>query len=229
MSCFAITSNHPRHMKFLETLYRQIDIPVVIVVDKGPIDQKEADYFKSNLSLLRKPNIVRCSKHQLHSNFILQTLSKMDAKVGFVFGAPILKEEIFSLPKYGCVNIHTGLVNKYRGVDSSLWALHNGDFDSIGATLHHINASIDTGDVIGMKTSEIDRFDNVDTIFYKSCQVGFNLLESHLDDIMHGKTKSIKLKNKGKLYQNKDRTTEVVKKAEKNLRSYINENYFRSL
>ncbi len=124
MSYFAITSNHPRHVKFLETLYDHIDVPLVIVVDKGPITQEEADYFNSNLSLLHRTNILRCSKHQLHSNFVLQSLSKMDSKVGFVFGAPLLRKEIFELPEYGCVNIHTGMVNHYRGVDSSLWAMH---------------------------------------------------------------------------------------------------------
>ena len=96
MSYFAITSNHPRHIKFLETLYESIDISVVVIVDKGPISQEEADYFNSNLSLLHSSNILRCSKHQLHSNFVLQTLQKIQPKVGFVFGAPLLKEQLFS-------------------------------------------------------------------------------------------------------------------------------------
>ncbi len=108
MICFAITSNHPRHMKFLETLYERVEIPLVVVIDKGHITQEEADYFSSDLSLLHRTNILRCSKHQLHSNFVLQSLAKLDPKVGFVFGAPLLKKEIFELPEYGCVNIpHT--------------------------------------------------------------------------------------------------------------------------
>ena len=225
MSYFAITSNHPRHMKFLETLYSALDIPVVIIVDKGPIRQQEADYFKSNLSLLKKPNIVRCSKHQLHSNFILQTLNKIDADVGFVFGAPLLKKEIFQIPKYGCVNIHTGLVNHYRGVDSSLWAMYDNRPDLIGATLHYIDRTIDAGTVIGTRGIEFDKFDDLNTVFYKSCLSGFRLLSENIDDILTNKTSKRALETKGKLYQNKDKSSEIVEKAENNLRRYKNENY----
>ena len=229
MSYFAITSNHPRHMKFLETLYSALDIPVVIIVDKGPIRQEEADYFKSNLSLLKKPNIVRCSKHQLHSNFILQTLNKIDADVGFVFGAPLLKKEIFQIPKYGCVNIHTGLVNHYRGVDSSLWAMYDNRPDLIGTTLHYIDKSIDAGKVIDTGVINLDQYDNLDTLFFKSCQVGFRLLSNNLDDIIANKANKKLLKSRGKLYQNKDKNSDIVNRAIENLRRYKNENYFRSL
>jgi len=31
MSCFAITSDHPRHVKFLETLYDKVDIDLVVI------------------------------------------------------------------------------------------------------------------------------------------------------------------------------------------------------
>ena len=229
MSYFAITSNHPRHVKFLETLYSRFDISVVVIVDKGPISQEEADFFKSDLSLLKKPNIIRCSKHQLHSNFVLQTLNKIGASVGFVFGAPLLKRELFQIPKYGCVNIHTGLVNHYRGVDSSLWAMYDNRPDLIGATLHYIDKSIDAGNVIDTDVINIEQRDNLDTLFFKSCQVGFRLLSDNFDDIVANKTNKKILKDRGKLYQNKDKNSDIVDRALKNLRRYKNENYFRSL
>lgn len=225
MSCFAITSNHPRHMKFLETLREKVDISLVIVVDKGPICQEEADYFSSDLSLLHRPNILRCTKHQLHSNFVLQTLAKMNSQVGFVFGAPLLKKEIFKLPKYGCVNIHTGMVNHYRGVDSSLWAMYDNNPGLVGATLHYIDESIDAGQVIAMDAIDIDRFDSLDTLFYKSCQMGFRLLSDNMSDIIANKANKRLLETRGVLYQNKDKNSEIVERAEINLRRYKNENY----
>ncbi len=225
MSCFAITSNHPRHMKFLETLYERVEIPLVVVIDKGHITQEEADYFSSDLSLLHRTNILRCSKHQLHSNFVLQSLAKLDPKVGFVFGAPLLKKEIFELPEYGCVNIHTGLVEHYRGVDSSLWAMYDNKPDLIGATLHYIDNTIDAGSVVADDNIDIDRFDNLDTLFYKSCQTGFRLLSENIDDIIANKINKKKLESKGALYQNKDKNPEIVERAEINLRRFKSENY----
>ena len=114
MSCFAITSDHPRHIKFLETLHGKVDIDLVVIVSKPGGDPLEREYFDSDISLLRGRNILMCTKDQLNSRFVRQTLSKVHADVGFVFGAPLLREEVFSIPKYGCVNIHTGLVSPDR-------------------------------------------------------------------------------------------------------------------
>ena len=225
MSYFAITSNHPRHVKFLETLLNKIDLSVVVIVDKGPITQEEADYFNPDMRLLRMSNVIRCSRHQLHSNFVLQTLSKTAAKVGFVFGAPLLKKELFEIPEYGCVNIHTGLVDHYRGVDSSLWAMHDNKPELIGTTLHYIDESIDAGNIIDTGVIDIDQYDNLDTLFFKTCQVGFRLLSNNLSDIIANKANKKVLDNRGKLYQNKDRSFEIIKKAEQNLARYKNENY----
>lgn len=229
MNCFAITSDHPRHVKFLETLYSKVDIDLVVIVSKRGYDPLEREYFNSDMSLLRRKNVLMCTKEQLNSSFVRQTLSKVQADVGFVFGAPLLREYVFSIPKYGCVNIHTGLVTHYRGVDSTLWALHDDRPDLIGATLHYIDKSIDTGSTIEMQTVDVSGDDTLDTLFYKSCQVGFNLLFQNFDDIMQNKVKKSITENKGKLYQSKDRTENIVQNAERNLRRYKNENYFRSM
>jgi methionyl-tRNA formyltransferase len=189
----------------------------------------EREYFDYDMSLLRKKNVLMCTKDQLNSRFVKQTLSKVQADVGFVFGAPLLREGVFSIPKNGCVNIHTGLVTHYRGVDSAMWAMHDDRPDLVGATLHYIDKSIDTGSVIDMKTVNISSNDTLDTLFYKSCQVGFDLLFKNFDDIMHNKVKKNITENKGKLYQSKDKTENVIHHAEKNLRRYKNENYFRSM
>jgi methionyl-tRNA formyltransferase len=229
MSCFAITSDHPRHVKFLETLYDKVDIDLVVIVSKPGGNLLEREYFNSDMSLLRRKNVLMCTKDQLNSRFVGQTLSAVQADVGFVFGAPLLREGVFSIPKNGCVNIHTGLVTHYRGVDSALWAMHDDRPDLVGATLHYIDKSIDTGSVISMKTVNISGDDTLDTLFYKSCQVGFDLLSQNFDDIMHNKVRKSITENKGKLYQSKDRTENIVQNAERNLRRYKNENYFRSM
>jgi methionyl-tRNA formyltransferase len=129
------------------------------------------------------------------------------------------------MPEYGCVNIHTGLVDHYRGVDSSLWAMYDNRPDLIGATLHYIDETIDAGNIIDTKKIELDRFDNLNTLFYKSCLAGFRLISDNIGDIITNKTIKKSLRTKGKLYQNKDKSSEIVDKAESNLRRYKNENY----
>jgi folate-dependent phosphoribosylglycinamide formyltransferase PurN len=64
----------------------------------------------------------------------------------------ILKGQALSAPRLGIVNIHPGLLPKYRGCTCVEWALYNGD--PVGLTAHLMDAGIDTGPILG--TREID-------------------------------------------------------------------------
>ncbi len=69
----------------------------------------------------------------------------------------ILKQPVLSIPRLGVVNLHSGILPSYRGVLAAFRALINGDAE-IGCTLHFIsNASIDTGDIVGVRTVSVDR------------------------------------------------------------------------
>jgi len=60
----------------------------------------------------------------------------------------ILKETVINIPKDGVLNLHSGILPKYKGVMATFWALKNNDFE-VGTTLHTIeNRSIDTGHII---------------------------------------------------------------------------------
>ncbi|MGH2384347.1 MAG: formyl transferase [Candidatus Limnocylindria bacterium] len=61
-------------------------------------------------------------------------------------GAPILPAAILELPRIGTLNAHPGLLPKYRGVDVVAHAVLNGD--PVGATVHFVDAGIDTGRII---------------------------------------------------------------------------------
>ena len=141
----------------------------------------------------------------------------------FVFGAPLLKESLFNIPKFGCVNIHTGLVNHYRGVDSTYWAINDERLDLIGATLHYIDSSIDGGEVIGMKKATPTKWDSPDSLFYKSCDAGFELLGENINSIINNKVTKIKLDKLGKLYQNKDMSDQIMNDIDKKFPKVLGE------
>ncbi len=63
------------------------------------------------------------------------------------YGA-ILKAPVISIPRLGVLNLHSGLLPRYRGVLAVFRALLAGDTE-IGCTLHYIaDGTIDTGDII---------------------------------------------------------------------------------
>ena len=60
----------------------------------------------------------------------------------------IIREKVIAIPKYGVINLHSGLLPDYRGVMATFRAMLNGDSE-IASTLHFIQDSgVDTGDII---------------------------------------------------------------------------------
>lgn len=61
-------------------------------------------------------------------------------------GAPILPDAVLGSATYGTLNAHPGLLPRYRGVDVVPHAVLNRD--AVGATVHLVDAGIDTGRVV---------------------------------------------------------------------------------
>ena len=51
--------------------------------------------------------------------------------IGIVFGCRKIKQDIIKSFNYGLINIHRGVIKKYRGLESDLWALFYKDFNNI--------------------------------------------------------------------------------------------------
>jgi len=63
----------------------------------------------------------------------------------------IYKAQILNLPKWGCINIHHGILPHYRGTMCDLWALAEGR--PVGYSIHWMNAKLDDGRLL--KVSEV--------------------------------------------------------------------------
>jgi folate-dependent phosphoribosylglycinamide formyltransferase PurN len=63
-------------------------------------------------------------------------------------GAGILREPVFSLARLATLNVHHGIAPLIRGMHSIYWGLWEDRPEWVGATVHRIDAGIDTGDVL---------------------------------------------------------------------------------
>ena len=64
----------------------------------------------------------------------------------------IIDQPVISIPRYGVINLHSGVLPQYRGVMATFRAMLNGDSD-IGSTLHYISdKGVDTGDILSIET-----------------------------------------------------------------------------
>ena len=97
----------------------------------------------------------------------------------------ILPEEILELPKYGCINVHSSLLPKYRGAAPIQWAVLNGDRVT-GVSTMYLASEMDTGDVIYTAQTEIGEFETSGELFDRLKVMGANLLVKTLRDIDAG-------------------------------------------
>ncbi len=83
----------------------------------------------------------------LHAPQVLSRVSDLKADLGLIYGAPILRPELFELPRLGTLGIHHGRLPEYRGKKTTFWEVYNGE-EAAGVTVQRVNAGIDTGGII---------------------------------------------------------------------------------
>ena len=79
--------------------------------------------------------------------------------VVLVFGTGILREPLLSAFAGRIINIHLGLSPYYRGAGTNFWPLVNREPEYVGATIHYLDAGIDTGPILAHARPAIARGD----------------------------------------------------------------------
>lgn len=97
----------------------------------------------------------------------------------------ILPVDILEYPAYGCINVHSSLLPKYRGSAPIHWAILNGEKES-GVTIMHMAKAMDAGDIIAQTTTPIDPNETVETLHDRLAQMGAKLLVEVVEQIRAG-------------------------------------------
>ena len=122
----------------------------------------------------------------------VETLRSYQADI-FVVAAfgQILSEEILTMPKYGCVNIHASLLPKYRGAGPIQWAIINGE-KITGVTIMQMDKGVDTGDMLLKAEVAIASDETADTLHDKLAAAGARLIVEALAKIEAGDVTPVK-------------------------------------
>ena len=71
-----------------------------------------------------------------------------------ILGNQIFKKQIFGLATKGCLNLHTALLPKYRGLMPSFWVLKNNE-KKTGVSVFFVDKGIDSGPILVQKEIHI--------------------------------------------------------------------------
>ena len=103
-------------------------------------------------------------------------LKSINADLFVVVAFRMLPKIVWSLPKFGTINLHASLLPNYRGAAPINWALINGE-KKTGVTTFFIEEKIDTGEIINQKEIEILDHDNVGMLHDKLMKIGATVLK----------------------------------------------------
>jgi methionyl-tRNA formyltransferase len=110
---------------------------------------------------------------------------KPDLIVVVAYGQ-ILPQSILDLPKFGCLNVHTSLLPKYRGASPIQSAILNGETET-GVTIMKMDAGLDTGEIISQARTPILPTDDSQILHDRLAQRGAELLVETIPDYVAGK------------------------------------------
>ena len=74
-------------------------------------------------------------------------LSDSEAELGLSLGNGYLARSVFSVPRFGMINVHGEILPRFPGAQSVIWAIHEG-CPVTGFTIHQINSKIDRGTIL---------------------------------------------------------------------------------
>ena len=137
----------------------------------------------------------------VHAQNVLEQVCALKPDLGLIYGSPILKPELFEIPRLGTLGIHHGKVPEYRGNKTTFWAMYNGE-PIAAVTIQKVNKGLDTGSIV--KTGQVlTQGRAYQAVVHELESLGLDLYMQAILEVKHG-TAEYKPQSgvKGKLYRN---------------------------
>ena len=248
MKIVVLTSNSLRHKFLANTLSSYCDDALIISECKPQTssfddsknytkienhfllrDKTEKSFFPNDNYFI--PKTLPILYKEVNSPYVYEVIKNFKPDILIIFGSSIIKEPLISLlPTGHIINLHLGISPYYRGSGTNFWPFVNNELEYLGSTILHLDAGIDTGDIICHVRPKIELNDNVHTL-------GCKIIKSSVESLI----KIIKLLDEGKklnrvkqwdvkdrYYKTKDFDENALSKYKNNLKNDMIKNYLDS-
>jgi glycosyltransferase involved in cell wall biosynthesis/folate-dependent phosphoribosylglycinamide formyltransferase PurN len=104
-----------------------------------------------------------------------ELIRKFSPDIIIITNTRLIRKNILSIPKSGCLNLHLSLLPKYAGLDSIFWALFHAEAE-IGVTVHFVAEELDRGDIVLQKKIAVAKDDDEKTLYLKAVKLGAQMV-----------------------------------------------------
>lgn len=170
-TAIVLTSTFPRHRFVVNRLTEALDVlgvwqeeksfrperyaqtaedEMVIARHFQDRDDSEARYFTADHRLWLNASALcrNVAPGGCNEAGEIEMMRRLAADVVLVFGTGILKRSLIDAFDGRILNLHLGLSPYYRGAGTNFWPLVNREPEYVGATIHYLDAGIDTGPIV---------------------------------------------------------------------------------
>ncbi|MFC7058384.1 formyltransferase family protein [Halovenus salina] len=123
------------------------------------------------------------SRDEINTAEYINWVKTEDIDIVLSVSAPqIFDEELLDAPNWGCINVHTADLPKYRGMLPTFWALYH-DEDEIGVTVHTMEPEIDRGQIVRQDHFPITESTTLDGAITRGKREGGRTAAEAINDI----------------------------------------------
>lgn len=165
MPCIVVLSTDTPHHRYFINSLEQAGIPLASYLFEtkplsppfavGPLFEYQehtyelTEFFKNISPTLNDEKVHFCD--YVGQSSAMELLERWKPDLGVVFGTGKLSRDVIGMFRDGLINVHRGMTQSYRGLDSDLWAIYHGDYESLGVTIHRVDEALDTGNLISQE------------------------------------------------------------------------------
>ena len=110
----------------------------------------------------------------------ISKLSELKPDILLVCGTAILKQPALESPRIAAINLHGGIVPKYRNVHSDFWVFKNKDYENLGLSVLKMDTGIDSGQVVATKHIPVNGCRTLEEAKVQQLQFSFEILNELL-------------------------------------------------
>jgi methionyl-tRNA formyltransferase len=196
---FLVLQEHPYGREMLRILLGRGFCPGLVVEEVSAVAHEEREKFLTRIAgqplpptldaLLAGKDVARHEVENHNSLRCREVLKAFAPELVVLGGTRILRAPLLSIPARGTVNAHPGLLPRLRGSSSVGWALYK-DLP-LGATVHFVEAGIDTGPIIVQRRLAVRRGETYEILVRRMLTLAGELMAETLSLLQAGEVQAM--------------------------------------
>jgi methionyl-tRNA formyltransferase len=144
---------------------------------------------RSIAAVAQREEVPLLATNSVNDPDYIRRLREISPDIIISVAAPeIFRDEIITVPRLGCVNIHSGRLPTYRGMMPTFWQMRAGEPHAT-VTVHELVRTLDAGDVLGTLEYPVLESDSLDRVMIGTKREGARLMIDVLRQIRAGQVR----------------------------------------